>query len=119
MPLITDMKDAKKTRLDIATSGGTAQLSLFKHTKGCSNPKMLMLVTHGWQIAPAATESEPHTGTPAFAFLVPLGKSLERTRADGWAEQAARKFASAPLAFATAGIPKLVVGAHFCDTSDR
>jgi hypothetical protein len=119
MPLIKSMKNAKLVTLTVETNYGAATLSLFRHKGGCANPRMLMLVSHGWQLTPAKTVATQHLGINSFAFLVPVGVSLSRTRYDEWAGEAARKFASAPLAFATAGVPDLIVGAHYFESEDK
>jgi len=96
MPLIKKMKHATRTEVSITTTYGAAKLSVFEHQSGCSNPDMLMLVSHGFQITPARTISGSNQALACFAFLVPIGVSLKRTRYDNWANLLASQFADAP-----------------------
>lgn len=119
MPLIKKMKHATRTEVSITTTYGAAKLSVFEHQSGCSNPDMLMLVSHGFQITPARTISGSNQALACFAFLVPIGVSLKRTRYDNWANLLASQFADAPLAFACAGTPDIMVGAHYIEPEDK
>ncbi|MBB4264409.1 hypothetical protein [Roseospira visakhapatnamensis] len=56
---------------------------------------------------------------PCFAFFVPLGISLLRTRWDGWLADLTKTFIGSPLAYATTGVPDVIVGAHYADPEDK
>jgi hypothetical protein len=103
------------TSSTIALDLESAQVSLRVFTRTSAPPAnrdMMVLVCHGRQIQPARTSGRG-SGVRGFSLLVPIGTTLIREflGTDG-ASQAAAKFASAPLAFATASIPMVYVGHH-------
>ena len=113
------IEEAIKQTLTIETLVGEATVEIFRQKNSKESCRNVMLVSHGWQIHPVATVPEPVAyGIPCFAYLVPTKYSLQRTCYDDWAVEASSKFRDASLAFATAGIPQQVVGAHYLESFD-
>lgn len=108
-----ELPDASSRTLQIDAPSAALTVRVFSYRRFApANRQMVMLVCHGRQKHPAAT-SGGRGSISAFAFLVPLHTSLFRQSlgTDG-ARQAATKFATAPLAFATAGVPAVYIGHH-------
>jgi len=118
MPFIKNLTGAKKISLENTTGIGTAKFDLYKSENGTANPRMLLLVAHGFQLTPVGTEPTSQSGILTFGYYVALGQALNRAKDTSWLIDGAKKYASAPLAFATAGIPKMFIGAHAYDPNE-
>jgi len=114
MAIVDNIENAKKKKIGFLTDYGTTQISLFQSSKAPISTKTLIVVSHGFQIQPAAI-AQAKSGLPCFAFLVPIGVSLERTRYDTWLAGLAKSFVESPLAYSTTGVPDVIIGAHFTE----
>jgi|GEM_PF-5878262 len=118
MVMVPKLSGAKSKAVSFATDYGTVKISHFKGNTAPSSSNTLIIVSHGFQIQPAAI-AQSKSGLPCFGFFVPLGISLQRTRYDGWLANLASSFIEAPKAYATTGVPDLIVGAHYIEPEDK
>lgn len=114
MPIVQEIAEANRSVLTFSTGYGQATIHLFRSKKVARAPNMVLLVAHGWQPMPIAI-AEPRTNLPCFAWFVPAGVSLSRTRYDGWLGELVEIFSESRLAFCTTGIPNAIVGAHYIE----
>jgi hypothetical protein len=108
-----ELPGATSSTMTLDIESATVTVRVFSRAGAApANRDMAVLVCHGRQAQPARTSGRG-TSVRAFSFLVPIGSTLirEYLGTDG-ARNAATKFATAPLAFATAGIPMVYVGHH-------
>jgi len=75
MPFIKNLTGAKKISLENTTGIGTAKFDLYKSENGTANPRMLLLVAHGFQLTPVGTEPTSQSGILTFGYYVALGQS--------------------------------------------